>query len=84
MVCLCMESKKSTSRLIGVEIECVLPIIGTGEGRDVQRLLAEVLSNHGIRSVARGYTHAAIPRDCKMAVEYDVSLRPESKYAGLS
>ena len=77
-----MESK-ITNRKIGIEIEVVLPIIGSGDNADVQRLLAEVLSNQGIRSVARSYTHRDVPAGCKLAIEHDVSLRDESKYAGL-
>lgn len=72
-----------TNRLIGVEIECVIPIIGTGENHHVQQLLAEILTNHGINAVARGYSHAAIRSGCKVAVEYDSSLRDECKYRGL-
>ena len=78
----CMESN-ITNRLIGIEIECVVPIIGAGDNADVQRLIAEVLSNQGIRSVARSYTHQPVPTGCKLAIEHDVSLRDESKYAGL-
>ncbi len=77
-----MESK-ITNRLIGIEIECVVPIIGSGENSDVQRLLAQVLTNQGIRSIARSYTQQAVPSGCKLAVEHDMSLRDESKYAGL-
>jgi len=72
-----------TDRLIGVEIECVVPIIGRGDNLDVQTLLAEVLTNQGIRSVARAYSHQPIPADCKLAVEHDASLRDESRFAGL-
>jgi hypothetical protein len=72
-----------TNRLIGIEIECVLPIIGSGENQDVQALLASVLSSQGIPSISRSYTHRSIPTGCKMAIEHDVSLRDESKYAGL-
>jgi len=77
-----MESR-ITNRKIGIEIECIVPIIGTGDNMSVQNLLAEILSNHGIRSVARGYTRRSIPSGCKMAIEHDVSLRDEMKYAGL-
>ena len=78
-----MESAINSTRKIGIEIECVVPIIGSGDNRDVQTLLAEILSNHGIPSVARSYTHRDVPSGCKMAIEHDVSLRDESKYAGL-
>ncbi len=77
-----MESR-ITSRLIGIEIECVVPIIGSGENSDVQRLLAQVLTNQGIRAISRGYTQQDVPTGCKLAVEHDMSLRDESKYAGL-
>ncbi|MHC4093385.1 MAG: amidoligase family protein [Planctomycetota bacterium] len=77
-----MESK-ITDRRIGIEIEVVLPIIGSGDNADVQRLLAEVLTNQGIRSVSRGYTQRAVPNGCKLAIEHDMSLQDESKYAGL-
>lgn len=72
-----------TERLLGVEIECVIPIVGRGENLDVQNLLAEVLSNQGIRAAARQYSHAPVPPGCKLAVEHDSSLRDESRYAGL-
>jgi hypothetical protein len=70
-------------RQIGIEIEVVVPIIGVGENRDVQRLIAEVLTNHGIQSFSRGYTHQPVPAGSKFAIEHDVSLRDESRYAGL-
>lgn len=72
-----------TDRKLGVEIECVVPIIGRGDNSDVQELLAQVLSNHGVAAVARGYSHSQIPAGCKIVVEHDSSLRDESKYEGL-
>lgn len=77
-----MESQ-ITNRLIGIEIECVVPIIGAGDNRDVQNLIAEVLTNQGIRTTSRSYTHQPVPSGCKLAIEHDMSLRDESKYAGL-
>ena len=77
-----MESK-ITERLIGVEAEAIAPIIGTGSGEDVQRLLASVLSNQGIRAIARGYSQQPLPNGTLIAVEHDSSLRDESRYAGL-
>jgi len=68
---------------MGIEIECVVPIIGTGDNRDVQHLLAQVLTQQEIPAIARGYSHAPIPPDAKLAVEHDASLRDESKYRGL-
>jgi len=78
-----MQASINHDRKIGIEIEVVVPIIGVGENRDVQRLIAEVLTNHGIQSHSRGYTHQPVPSGCKIAVEHDVSLRDESRYAGL-
>ena len=72
-----------TDRLIGIEIEIVVPIIGRGDNADVQNLLAEVLTNQGLSSVSRGYCRQPIPNGCKLAVEHDASLRDESKYQGL-
>ena len=72
-----------TGRKIGVEIEVVVPIIGVGSNRDVQELLARILTAQGIRSVVRGYCHQPIPEGCKLAVEHDASLRDESRYEGL-
>ncbi len=77
-----MESKPTNSK-IGIAIECVVPIIGSGDNSDVQRLLAQVLTNQGIRAISRSYTQQAVPSGCKLAVEHDMSLRDESKYAGL-
>ena len=78
-----MQSLISETRNLGVEIECVVPIIGRGDNSDVQELLAQVLSNQGINAVARPYSHSPIPAGCKVVVEHDSSLRDESKYAGL-
>ena len=72
-----------TNRKLGIEIEVVVPIIGQGEGRDVQDLLARVLSNHGIPAVSRGYTRHAIPTGCLLAIEHDASLQDETRYQGL-
>ena len=72
-----------TSRLIGVELECVVAIIGNGDNRVVQQLLAEVLTSAGVESIARGYSHDAIRRGIKIAVEHDSSLRDESNYRSL-
>lgn len=70
------------SRRIGVEYECAVPLVGNGNGMDVQRLLASVLSANGISAVARGYSHAPVTTD--IAVEYDASVRGETRYAGIT
>lgn len=78
-----MESTINQERKIGIEIECVVPIIGTGSDADVQNLLAQVLSNHGLRACFRNYCRQPLPQGYKFAVEHDSSLRDESKYQGL-
>ena len=78
-----MQASINHDRKIGIEIEVVVPIIGVGENRDVQRLIAEVLTNHGIQSFSRGYSHQPVPAGSKFAIEHDMSLRDESRYAGL-
>ncbi len=79
-----MESVINPTRKIGIEIEFVAPIIGRGNNHDVQDLLAQVLTNHGIQAVSRGYTQQPLPSNCQLAVEHDASLRDESKYRGFS
>jgi len=78
-----MQAIINPHRTIGIEIEVVVPIIGTGDNDDVQRLLAEILTNQGLRAVARGYNRNPIPTGALFAVEHDMSLRDESRYAGL-
>ena len=79
-----MESEINVNRKIGIEIEFVAPIIGRGSNHDVQELLAQVLTNHGIQSCSRGYTQRPLPHGYQLAVEHDASLHDESKYRGLS
>jgi hypothetical protein len=79
-----VESAINISRKIGIEIEFVAPIIGTGSNYDVQQLIAQVLTNHGISACARGYTHHPLPHGYQLAVEHDTSLQDESRYRGLS
>lgn len=83
-VYLSMQSQVNLNRKIGVAIEVVAPIIGTGNNRDVQDLLAQVLSNHGIPSCSRGYTQQPLSPGCRLAVEHDASLHDESKYRGIA
>lgn len=79
-----VESQINANRKIGIEIECVVPIVGNGTNRDVQALLARILTNQGIQACSRGYTQQPLPATCQLAVEHDASLRDESKYRGLS
>src|SRR6478752_2100128 len=87
MICdilpLMLKATVNDERWIGCEMECVCPIVGHGESRDVQELLANVLTQQGIRAIARGYTNSPLPEGCQVAVEHDSSLRDESRYPGV-
>ena len=84
MLYLSVESEVNPNRKIGIEIEALAPIIGRGTSQDVQALLAQVLTNHGIQSCSRGYTQRPLPHGCQLAVEHDASLHDESRFRGLS
>jgi len=71
------------SRRLGCEFEMTIPLVGTGTGRDVQQTLANILSSNGIPAVARGYTAKSVPDGIDVAVEYDGSVRGESRYHGI-
>ena len=79
-----MEATIDRQRKMGIEIECVLPIIGRGGNENVQSLLAQVLSDHGVRACSRTCTHRSLPRDCRLAIEHDTFIRDEIRYRGLS
>lgn len=70
------------NRRMGCEFEMTVPIVGSGSGHDVQQTLATVLSANGVAAVARGYSHARIT-NADVAVEYDSSVRGESRYDGI-
>lgn len=72
------------SRKLGAEFEMTVPRIGSGSGNDVQQSIASCLSTNGVRAVARSYQHSPVPADCDVAVEYDTSVRGESRFRGVS
>ena len=78
-----MQATINATRRIGVEVECILPIIGVGENVDVQRLLADVLTRQGLPAVCRGYSHHPLPPGTLLAVEHDSSLRDEERFSGI-
>lgn len=73
----------NTTRTIGAEYEMTVPLVGSGDGMDIQRTLAQVLSANGVRAVARPYSHTPVPNNADVAVEYDTSVRGESRYEGI-
>lgn len=78
-----LSAELNRGRWIGVEYEMTLPLVGSGAGPDIQRVLAEVLTANGLRAIARGYSHSPIPPGIDLAVEYDSSVHGESKYDGI-
>jgi hypothetical protein len=70
-------------RRIGVEFEMTIPLVGSGSGADVQNTLANVLTANGIRAISRGYSRRPLQPGIDVAVEFDSSVRGESKYDGI-
>ena len=73
-----------SGRRVGIELEVAIPIVGRGQTRDIQDLLARILTSHGVSSHARPYSHLPIPDGYDLSVEYDGSLSGEQRYAGIS
>jgi len=73
------------TRRLGCEFEMTIPLVGpeNGTGRDVQTTLANILSANSIPAASRGYTAKAVPEGIDIAVEYDGSIRGESRYHGI-
>lgn len=78
-----LTAELNRTRTIGAEYEMVIARVGSGDGMDVQRTLAEVLSANGVRAIARPYSHAPVPNNADVAVEFDNSVRGESRYQGI-
>jgi len=79
-----LAAELNRSRKLGVEYEMTFPLVGSGNGRDVQQALARVLTANGLRAVARGYSHEPLPAEADLAVEYDTSVQGESRYDGIT
>ena len=79
-----LNAELNRSRRMGAEFEMTVPLVGAGTGTDVQRTLAEVLSANGIRAVSRSYQSSPVPNGMDVAVEYDSSIRGESRYNGIT
>lgn len=73
-----------TDRHLGCELECVVPVVGRGETRDIQELLVHLLRNQGLTAIARPYCHSALPSGVDLCVEHDSSLRGENRYSGIT
>lgn len=78
-----LHSHLNLSRKIGCEFEMTVPKIGVGAGTEVQETLAGVLTANGLRAKVRGYDHSPVPAGYDLVVEYDSSVRGESRYRGI-
>jgi len=66
-------------RRLGVEHEASIALVGTGGSREVHETLANVLTANGLRTKARGYSHAQVPQGYDLAVEHDASVRGDPR-----
>jgi len=78
-----LTSSLNRQRLIGSEFEGYIILTGEGDGRSAQKSLADALTANGIQAIARGYDHSPLPNGVQVAVEYDSSIVPEQRYAGI-
>jgi hypothetical protein len=78
-----LEAMLNRSRTIGAEYEMTVPLVGSGNGMDIQRALAQALTANGVRAIARPYSHDPLPNNMDIAVEFDNSVQGESRYSGI-
>lgn len=79
-----LEAELNRHRRIGVEHEFAIPRIGVGSRHEVQQEIANVMCANGIPAVARQYSHAPLPPGKVIAIEYDTSVRGESRWSGVT
>jgi hypothetical protein len=72
-----------STRTLGCEYECCVPIIGAGGGPDVQETIANILNQNGIRACSRTYSHSPVPTNCDIVVEQDGSIIGEQRFHGV-
>lgn len=76
-------SSLNRSRKIGSEFEGYLVLTNGTDARGAQESLAHTLTQNSLPAIARGYSHEPLPPGIKVAVEYDSSISPESRYRGI-
>lgn len=70
------------SRKLGVEHEFYVPVLGNMSREGVQDQIANILTQNGIRALARPYSHTLLPSNFDVAVETDGSISPTHPFAG--
>ena len=78
-----LTAELSRTRRLGVEYEFAIPQIGTGEAADVRRILSDIFNQNGVSASARGYSSQPVPAGRDVCIEYDSSVRGESRYRGI-
>ena len=71
------------ARSIGCEVEAFVPLIGTMNGLEAQRTIAEILTANGVRATHRTYSHDPIPAGVDVMVESDASVQGDSHLRGI-
>lgn len=76
-------SELNHNRRLGVEFEFAIPQIGSSDGSDVRRVLADILTSNGVTAISRSYSQRPVPPGCYVVIEYDSSVTGESRYSGI-
>jgi hypothetical protein len=71
-------------RSFGCEYEVTMPLLGVGSATDLRRVVSEVLTSNGVRSIQRNYSHEPVPDGVDAVVEMDSSVEGESRYHGIT
>ena len=80
-----LTAELNRNRRIGVEHEMWFPrLTRNGSNHDYQQMIADVLTQNGIRAVARGYSHDPLPANVDIAVEHDGSIEGSSPFMGVN
>lgn len=80
-----LTAELNRNRRIGVEHEMWFPrLTRNGSNHDYQQMIADVLTQNGIRAVARGYSHETLPANIDVAVEHDGSIEGSSPFIGVN
>ena len=78
-----LSAQLNMNRRMGAEFEMTIPLVGSGNGTDIQQILANVLTANGVPAIHRGYSNAILPTNIDVAVECDSSIRGESHWQGI-
>lgn len=72
------------SRKLGVEYEFSIPVLSTGTAHAAREVLASVLTQNGLPTVARPYCQTPLQPPHVLAVEHDASIGGENTWRGIT